>query len=386
MGDLNFYVTIGAIVFFAAVVWSWVTLGARMWHQRQRNAFADKLARDEAPPKGPFAVYLRAFRHPAYVGVDLNLHEQLRTLILNKTTGADGRNGVRPLESVLAEMLDKDVPLVGLGRPKAGLRGSGAGLVRTDDAEWKKVITSLLDRCDLIIMTPAGTKGTAWEIEQLGERRGWAEKTVYFMPNFQVELIQALQPFVAGYELWFGTSRFIDTKKKPRRGGGIILYSLGIMLRAPLNLFGAIVRCVVDISYGAVILFTHFGKALGLRGRWGKARQAGRKHGLAFPAYSAKGRLFVLDEHGKPQKLAELNDLSTGDLKDVRSALLRAARDAAQRRERAQHELGAAPTIDVQAPAPEPTPAPAPVSGADAGTTESVVSVAPPTGGGASAS
>ncbi len=336
--DLVLYLAAGVFVAFVLAVW--INIGARVWRQRERNAFADKLARDDAPA-GPFAVYLRAFRHPAYVGVDLDFGEQLKTLILYRHTGADGRNGMRPLESVLAEILDKDLPLVGLGRPSAGLHKTGAGLVRTTDAEWKAVVTSLLDRCDLIVMAPAGTAGTAWEIEQLGLRDSWRDKTIYFMPNYQVELIRALQPYVAGYETLLGATPFVDKKQASKKAGSIILYALGMILRAPF-------RFIVDVAYGCVILFMRFAQSIGLRNRWGAARKAGRKHGLAFPGYSAKGQLFALDPQGKPQKLAELNAIS---LRDLRNSLLQAAKEARKRRERAAREAASATPVE-EMPAP----------------------------------
>lgn len=337
------------------IVWFWVAIGARMWRQRERNAFADKLARDEVPPKGPFAVYLRAFRHPAYVAIDQDLGSQLKTLIVNRHTGTDGRSGVRPLESVLAELLDKDMPLVGLGRPSAGLSKTGAGLVRTSDAEWKDLVTSLLDRCSLIVMTPAGTAGTAWEIEQLGQKPEWSAKTIYFMPNYHVELIRALQPFVVGHETMFGTSRFVAKKtEKPRPPGSIILYALSIIIvRAPLALALAFARCVADVAFAFVLLFQRFAKSFGLRGRWSAARRAGRNHGLAFPSYSAKGSIFVLDEHGKAHKLTDLHAIAMDDLK---KQITRFAKEAEKRLSRiAVPEAAIAPTDNIDhasAPAP----------------------------------
>lgn len=330
--DLQSVFVLGVIGVAFLVILSWVLIGARMWRQRERNAFADKLARDDVPPKGPFAVYLRAFKHPAYVAIDMNLGEQMKTLIVSRHTGTDGRSGTRPLESVLADILDKEMPLVGLGRPNAGLNKSGAGLVRTTDDEWQKVVTSLLDRCSLIVMTPAGTKGTAWEIEQLGVKPEWSEKTIYFMPNFQVELIRALQPFVMGHEMMFGLSRFVPPKVgKPKPPGSIIVHSLGLIVRAFAGLLLAVVRFYADLAFVAVLLFQRFAQTIGLRSRWGKARQAGRRHGLAFPGYTAKGRIFTLDEHGKSHKLADLHDIATDHL---RNEVLKFAREAEKRRQR----------------------------------------------------
>jgi hypothetical protein len=317
---------VGAIAVFLLVAWYWAAVGARVWRQRERNAFADKLAHDETPNAGPFAVYLRAFRHPAYIGVDLDLGEQLSTMILRKHTGTDGRNGVRPLEAVLAELLDKDLPLVGLGRPSAGLVKSGAGLVRTGDEEWQALVTSLLDRCSVIVMTPAGTAGTAWEIAQLGQRPDWRAKTIYFMPNYHVELIRALQPFVTGYEALFGTSRFEQKKVREKKPpGSVILYALVMIPRAFIGLFMAFVRFCTDLAFAAVLLFQRFAKSLGLRSRWSAARRTGRAHGLAFPGYSARGRMFVLGADGKARTLAQLHDISPDDLK---KAVLKFAKES----------------------------------------------------------
>lgn len=345
---MNLMLLAGAIVAFILVIWFWVTLGARMWRQRERNAFAEKAAHDEVAPKGRFAVYLRAFRYPAFVGLDLNLSQQLKTLILNRNTGTDGRNGMRPLESALADILDRDMPVIGLGRPHGGVRGSGAGLVRTSDAEWKEVATRLLDRCTVIVMSPAGTKGTAWEIEQLGARPEWREKTIYFMPNYQVELIRVLQPFVASYEFMFGTGRFTSARKaekdKARAAGSIVAYALWLPLRALFSLAMAFLRFYVDIAFAGLLLFQRFAQSYGLRARWGKARRAGRRVGLTFPSYSAKGRIFTLDEHGKAHKLADLDDISPDALKQ---AVLHFAKDAEKL---AAHRATSAPTAMDAAP------------------------------------
>lgn len=351
MSDIGTLVTLAAIGAAVLVILSWAMIGARMWRQRERNAFADKLARSEAPPKGPFAVYLRAFKHPAYVAVDTNIGDQIKALVGSRHTGADGRSGTRPLEGVLADILDKEMPLVGLGRPNAGLSKSGAGLVRTTDEEWQKVVTSLLDRCSLIVMTPAGTAGTAWEIEQLGIKEAWREKTIYFMPNYHVELIRALQPFVMGHETLFGTSRFVLPKVgKPKPPGSIIIYSVRIFVGAFIGLGFAIARCIADVAFSFVLLFQRFAQSFGLRGRWGAARSAGRRHGLAFPSYTAKGRIFTLDEKGKAHKLADLHDIS---LDHFRDEVMKFAREADKRRQRREALAAATPAI---APAPVAAP------------------------------
>lgn len=366
----------GALVAFILVIWFWVTLGARMWRQRERNAFAEKAAHDEVAPKGRFAVYLRAFRYPAFIGLDLNLSQQLKTLILNRNTGTDGRNGMRPLEAALADILDRDLPVIGLGRPHGGVTGSGAGLVRTTDAEWKDVATRLLDRCTVIVMSPAGTAGTAWEIEQLGARPEWREKTIYFMPNYQIELIRVLQPFVAGYEFLFGTGRFVTAKKtekdKERVAGSVVAYAVWLPLRAAFSLLMAFVRFYIDLAFAGLLLFQRFAQSYGLRARWGKARRAGRKVGLVFPGYAAKGRIFTLDEHGKPHKLADLDDISPAKLKQ---AVLHFAKDAEKLAERRalmapvlpqQPEPAAFTDFGEPAlaqPSPEAPPQPAPIGG-----------------------
>ena len=89
---------IGVAAIVAVIIGLWLYVGARAWRQRERNAFADKLARDDAPAGKAFAVYLRPFRFPAYIGLSVDFSVQLRALILSKTTGSDGRNGVKPLE------------------------------------------------------------------------------------------------------------------------------------------------------------------------------------------------------------------------------------------------------------------------------------------------
>lgn len=315
----------------AFAVWGWIAVGQRMWRQRVRNAFADRVGRGEAPPNGqPYAVYLRAFRHPAYVAGQADLRSQLETLILRRHTGADGRNGVLPLESVLAEGLDKDMPLVGLGRKQDGAKGAGIGIVVASDAEWQDVVTRLIEPCALIVMTPSAREGTAWEIEQIGARPEWRAKSVYFMPNFHVEVMRSLQPFVAGYETFFGTGRF-EQKKKPKSvpaTGAVVAYSIGVIFNAVFALIGAIVRFTVDIAFAAILIWLLISKTFSLRSRWGKARKKGRAHGLMFPAYSAKGRLFVLDANGKPQKVTDLHNVFGGRSQEGAVAYRQGKREA----------------------------------------------------------
>src|SRR5262249_18369833 len=163
------YAAIGAGI-AVLMICLWAGWGRHVWRQRLRNAFANELVREKAPVAGDFAVYLRAFKYPVYVGVDLDLGQHLRALILRRRSNPDRRDSAQPLELVLAKMLDRELPLVGLGRPYIGFRTAGAGLVDAADAEWQAVVTGLLDRCSLIVMVPAGTAGTAWELEQLAQR------------------------------------------------------------------------------------------------------------------------------------------------------------------------------------------------------------------------
>jgi tetratricopeptide (TPR) repeat protein len=87
------------------------------------------------------------------------------------------------LEDYLAAALDA-APMIALGKPD--LRHFGAGYAETTDEDWQRVLKQLATEAHLILLLPAPTKGTSWEIEWTVSNL-FLHKTLTIMPPSEGE-------------------------------------------------------------------------------------------------------------------------------------------------------------------------------------------------------
>ena len=73
-------------------------------------------------------------------------------------------------EEQLIKVLEKFGPVVGLGRPGAGLPDLGAARELSTDEGWQERVLDLMDRARLVVLRLAETEGVRWEISKLTER------------------------------------------------------------------------------------------------------------------------------------------------------------------------------------------------------------------------
>lgn len=81
-------------------------------------------------------------------------------------------------ELMLLRVFEGIAPLYALSLEE---QSRGALMVRTDDRDWKEVVTNLLRQAGLVLIIPADTPGVLDELAAL-ERGGWFSKTVFLAP------------------------------------------------------------------------------------------------------------------------------------------------------------------------------------------------------------
>lgn len=142
--------------------------------QRRRDDRAARLIEaisDQHPPR--FALYLRSF--------------QVTGKLPTGRKDTDTRLGTNPFmpgdpidfETELAEALEKEMPLYGLGLPGEHI---GAGRILTDDATWQAKAQALIRDAELVILIPSARSGTLWEIRHILDN-GYETKTIFVMPD-----------------------------------------------------------------------------------------------------------------------------------------------------------------------------------------------------------
>ena len=147
-----------ALMFFAFVGLVFVGIFAVNHRQRKRQAardaqaaaFLERLRTGASSPES-FFVYLRPFA----------AHEH-RTAT----------------ETLVIQLFESYGPLITVDEPGHQL---GIGRLALADDEWKPTVLALCAKAAAIIIYPAASDGTLWELGQLREH-GWLDKTFVFMP------------------------------------------------------------------------------------------------------------------------------------------------------------------------------------------------------------
>jgi hypothetical protein len=86
--------------------------------------------------------------------------------------------GLLDLEELLACRMDRS-PLIALGNPE--LERFGPGRAQTTDDSWRKVLRALAMEAQMLLVIPAYTQGTSWEIEWVVTNK-FLHKTCFVMP------------------------------------------------------------------------------------------------------------------------------------------------------------------------------------------------------------
>jgi hypothetical protein len=145
--------------------------GGGIWYAlyaRSKRCFAlsaqDVLAHDTRPP----VIYLRSFKDDGrYVKTMKDKLPLWRLLHPIKLWGSVlNAFDTRTEEEVLAEVLCKIGPVVGIGRPGEKLPQLGAARVYVDDDHWQQTVHDFLSQAGLVVLRLGKTPGFFWEVEQ----------------------------------------------------------------------------------------------------------------------------------------------------------------------------------------------------------------------------
>jgi hypothetical protein len=134
----------------------------------------------------PYALYLRPF---STTGRMIVSNPKMRWLPVLPSYFATEET--LEFETLLAEALAPDLPLIALGRPGEHI---GAGRLAVADEEWQDVFQRLIQHASWIVMIPNDEGETRWEIEQL-VTQGLLHKTLFIMPP----MLRSRQPDAADY-------------------------------------------------------------------------------------------------------------------------------------------------------------------------------------------
>jgi hypothetical protein len=141
--------------------------------QGERNENAKKIINDlmENKKVQNFALYLRPFEFDS---------KFVRNDSANNMFSIEAyyRPGFDPIERSLNDALEDTFPLVGLGMPEEGIKGIAIG---GSYENWKEVINIAIKESEMILVIPASSKGTVWEIGKILESNK-LEETMFIMP------------------------------------------------------------------------------------------------------------------------------------------------------------------------------------------------------------
>lgn len=156
------FMAVYIFAFAAFFVFVGIRLARQIFEQRLLDLRADSLLRsvelDNAENHQGFILYLRPFESTNKIHGKMLFHNQ-----------------PVELETQLAKAARKVAPFVALG---LSLEHVGAGRIKTDEANWKKTATTLMNRARLIVLMPATNPGTLWELDQI-IARGFIHKTLF---------------------------------------------------------------------------------------------------------------------------------------------------------------------------------------------------------------
>jgi len=120
-----------------------------------------------------FALFLRPFS----INRRLAVANPYKSLGLLWPSAPAERNEV-DLETLLADAFKSENPLIGLGKPGEAI---GAGRVEVPESSWQLKVMKFAAAAEIILVIPASSEGTKWEITYLKQAR-LLTKCIFVMP------------------------------------------------------------------------------------------------------------------------------------------------------------------------------------------------------------
>jgi hypothetical protein len=111
---------------------------------------------------------------------------------------SQGEEDTIDLEVLLADAVGKERLLIGLGKPGEAI---GAGRIETSDSDWQREFVTLAEAADAIMVIPATSEGTRWEIEYLKEN-ALLTKCVFVMPPGAFDLATEWDEAIEKLPVW----------------------------------------------------------------------------------------------------------------------------------------------------------------------------------------
>lgn len=126
-----------------------------------------------------FSLFLRPFT----VTGKISIKNPFASSTLWPTTFSEPR--IIDLEEMLAQVFSNEAPLLGFGRPGEAI---GAGRALVTDQEWKREIAKWMFFAELILIVPASSEGSEWEIRFIKEQN-LLEKCIFVIPPDLLSLL-----------------------------------------------------------------------------------------------------------------------------------------------------------------------------------------------------
>ncbi len=120
-----------------------------------------------------FSLYLRGFETTGRMP-----HEASGQMLSPGFDPRDPSDAVMDMETGLAEAVEKNFPLVALGRPGEHV---GAGRALSTEEGWKADIAALGKKAAVIFMIPSARPGSLWELDWVREA-GYLRKLIFVAP------------------------------------------------------------------------------------------------------------------------------------------------------------------------------------------------------------
>ncbi len=135
--------------------------------QKRRDDYALSIFSDLKVETGQeFALFLRPFYLTGKIAQ-------------SESSGTDHATAMTyEFEGEIIGALAELMPALALGKPGEAI---GVGRILTDESTWQTAAAELMSRSALIICVPSAHHGTAWELEQIVQKR-YLAKTLFFMP------------------------------------------------------------------------------------------------------------------------------------------------------------------------------------------------------------
>lgn len=219
----------------------WFEQSYKRWHQKLRDGRAQMIFRQAKQGNaGDYSLYIRAFETTGQMGYDDGSGMEF--------FGVDARpDQTVDLESVLAQVVEAEMPLVALGEPGEQF---GVGRLKTTDQQWQDDLKVLAENALILFAIPSDRPGTLWELDFIREK-GYLRKTIFIMPP--KERGKAL----SWAEKWQQIASGVKQLQLPSYEKGGLIFSLkddgSLRVSSPLK--GTIVpmrlgQCIGDVLTG----------------------------------------------------------------------------------------------------------------------------------------